>query len=151
MKIAVGADHRGVALKAQLLQRLSLAGHAVSDMGTDGTESVDYPDFAGKVAQAVAERAVELGILICSSGVGMSIAANKFAGVRAAMCWNESIATLSRQHNNANVLCLAADHLSMEQNLSITDAWLAAEFQGGRHARRVEKIGRLGHCQAFDT
>ena len=143
MKLAIGADHRGFRLKEILKKHLAGLGHSVIDFGCEGEDSVDYPDYAEAVARAVASHRAKLGILICSSGVGMCIAANKVRGIRAALCVNELMATRSRQHNNANVLCLGADLLGPALAKRIVDAWLGAEFEGGRHLRRVKKIGRI--------
>ena len=140
MTIAIGSDHRGFKLKQAFKQHLTRIGHKVRDLGCASEDSVDYPDFALQVAESVAKRRVKLGILICSSGIGMSITANKVKGVRAALCFNEVMATRSRQHNDANVLCLGADYVSKRKALAILDAWLNAEFEGGRHKRRLDKI-----------
>jgi ribose 5-phosphate isomerase B len=142
MKIGIGSDHRGFKLKEIVRHRLTRAGHEVRDFGTTSEESVDYPDYALKVAKAVAGRRLDRGILICSSGIGMCIAANKVKGARAALCLNELMATRSRQHNDANLLCLGADFVSVTPARRIVDAWLAAEFEGGRHQRRLNRIRR---------
>jgi len=140
MTIAIGSDHRGFKLKQTFTQHLARIGHKVRDFGCASEDSVDYPDFALQVAEAVAKRRARLGILICSSGIGMAITANKVKGVRAAQCFNELMATRSRQHNDANVLCLGADYISKRKALAILKAWLGAEFEGGRHKRRLDKI-----------
>jgi ribose 5-phosphate isomerase B len=140
MRIAIGSDHRGFALKEVFSNHLLKTGRQVLDFGCSSVDSVDYPDFALKVAQAVARRRANLGVLICSSGIGMSITANKVKGVRAALCFNPLMATRSRQHNDANVLCLGADYLSRRKALAILDAWLEAGFEGGRHSRRLRKV-----------
>ena len=140
MKIAIGSDHRGVGYKALVKGILAEAGHTVSDFGTDSEESCDYPDLALPVAESVAAGANEKGILICSSGIGMSIAANKVKGVRAAVCVDEKMAELSRRHNNSNVLCLGQDLVDEETCLRIVERWLATDFEGGRHDRRLGKI-----------
>jgi ribose 5-phosphate isomerase B len=142
MRIAIGSDHRGFALKGVFSNHLRKSGREVLDFGCSSEDSVDYPDFALQVAQAVARRRANLGILICSSGIGMSITANKVRGVRAALCFNELMAARSRQHNDANVLCLGADYISRRKALATLDAWLSAEFEGGRHKRRLNKIRR---------
>ncbi len=142
MRIAIGSDHRGFKLKEVFGNHLLKSGYQVLDFGCSSEDSVDYPDFALKVAQAVSRRRAKLGVLICSSGIGMSITANKVKGVRAAQCFNELMATRSRQHNDANVLCLGADYISRRKALAILDAWLKAEFEGGRHSRRLRKIRR---------
>jgi len=141
MKIVVAADHRGHAMKEKIAAMLTEQGHQVVDMGTNSARSCDYPDMGYKAAKAVAEKAVDLGILICGTGIGMSIVANKVPGVRAAVCHDELTAQMSRSHNNANVLCLAADVLGEELMRRIVQSWLATSFQNsGRHARRVNKI-----------
>lgn len=143
MKIAVGADHGGYQLKARIVQRLHELGHEVQDHGTDGPESVDYPDFAEPVGRAVVAGECDRGILVCGTGIGMSMCANKVPGVRAAVCCDTYSARMSRQHNDANVLCLGQRVLGEGLALDIVDTWLAAEFDGGRHARRVAKIHDL--------
>jgi ribose 5-phosphate isomerase B len=142
MKVSLGADHAGYLLKEAVRQHLVSAGHEVMDYGTASEESTDYPDYGAVAARAVARGDVELGILVCGSGVGMSMVGNKVHGVRAALAWHPEIARLSRQHNDANVLCLPARFLGIEQALEIVDAWLDATFEGGRHGRRVEKMMR---------
>ena len=142
MRIAVGSDHHGVTLRAELKAQLEAAGHEVVDVGTHGTDSVDYPDIAANVAEQVSQGEADRGLLICGSGIGMSIAANKFASVRAAVCREENAAEMSRRHNDANVLCLS-DGVSVEQNLEIVNIWMTTDFEGGRHQRRVEKIRAL--------
>ncbi|RIK81593.1 MAG: ribose 5-phosphate isomerase B [Planctomycetota bacterium] len=143
MRIAVGSDHRGYNLKEQLIGLLRSKGHEVTDVGATGSESVDYPDFAALVARKVSAGAVDRGILICGTGIGMAIAANKFPGVRAAPCYDEVTAELSRRHNNLNVLCLSADMLSPRTVERMVEVWIATQFEGGRHERRVEKIHRF--------
>lgn len=142
MRIALGADHRGFALKERLKRRLVEAGHKVEDFGPDSAESCDYPDFACRVARAVARGRARRGILICSTGIGMSIAANRVPRVRAALCHTPDLAERSRRHNRANVLCLGADVITGPTALRIVRRWLAAEFEGGRHRRRVGKLER---------
>ena len=143
MKIAIGSDHRGYETKRRLVHSVQQLGHEVLDMGTEGSESVDYPDFAFQVAQAVSQGRVDRGILICGTSIGMCIAANKVKGVRAAPCHDSITAEMSRRHNNANVLCLSADLLGEELIDRMTRIWLETEFEGGRHARRVEKIAKI--------
>ncbi len=143
MRIEIGSDHRGVELKAVLVARLQDQGHQVHDVGPHSSASVDYPDYAAKVAEAVSHGAADRGILICGSGIGMSIAANKFPGIRAALCPTEHMAELSRNHNDANVLCLAASDVSVDQNCAIVDVWLRKDFSAGRHQSRVDKIGAI--------
>jgi ribose 5-phosphate isomerase B len=140
MKIAVGSDHRGVAVRLRIIPFLERLGHEVIDFGPEGTGSVDYPDYAHKVARSVSAGEVERGILICGTGIGMCIAANKIRGVRAAPCHDSITAELSRSHNDANVLCLSADLLGEELIERMLKIWLETPFEGGRHARRVEKI-----------
>jgi ribose 5-phosphate isomerase B len=140
MKIAIAADHAGFEEKEKLKKALDELGVIYDDMGTNSAESVDYPDFAREVGEAVARGAYEQGILVCGSGTGMAIAANKVPGVRAAVAWNEEIARLAREHNNANVLSLAARFISDDEQKKILAAWFGAKFEGGRHERRVEKI-----------
>jgi ribose 5-phosphate isomerase B len=144
MRVAVGADHRGFALKEELKAWLAARGHEVLDYGTDSTERVDYPDYGFKVADAVQARKAERGILICSTGIGMSIAANRFPKVRAALCTSVRLARLSREHNDANVLCLGADFVSAAEARRIVGVWLKTGFAGGRHERRVRKLGQVG-------
>jgi ribose 5-phosphate isomerase B len=140
MKIAIGSDHRGFDAKRRIVSLLQQLGHDVLDLGPEGSESVDYPDFALQVAQAVSQGRVERGILICGTGIGMCIAANKVKGVRAAPCHDSITAEMSRRHNDANVLCLSADLLGEELIDRMVRIWLETEFEGGRHARRVDKI-----------
>lgn len=140
MKIAIGSDHGGFALKNYLVAALKKRDIAVEDVGTTGTESVDYPDFAAAVADKVASAEVDQGIIVCTTGVGVSITANKFPRVRAALCFNPEMATLARQHNNANILCLGGKFIPNAEADLILDAWLTAEFESGRHQRRVGKI-----------
>src|SRR5438067_6020476 len=143
MKIVVGSDHRGFEAKQRLAESLRRQGHEVLDVGTQGRDSVDYPDYAFEVARAVGEGRAERGILICGTGVGMTIAANKVAGVRAAPCHDSITAEMSRRHNDANVLCLSADLLGEDLIDRMVRIWLATDFEGGRHARRVEKLMRI--------
>jgi len=140
MKIAIGSDHAGYEEKEKLKTLLDQLGIQYEDLGTLSTESVDYPDYARKVAEEVASGKVDQGLLVCGSGTGMAIAANKVPGVRAAVAWNEEIARLAREHNNANILALAARFTPFEEVAKIVRTWFAAKFDGGRHARRVDKI-----------
>jgi ribose 5-phosphate isomerase B len=140
MNIAIGADHAGYDYKELLKKHLEKNGHQIKDFGTHNHDSVDYPDFAHPVARAVEKKEFELGVLICGSANGVAITANKSQGIRAAICWTEEIASLARQHNNANVLCLPARFISQELAEKITDKFLSTPFEGGRHERRVEKI-----------
>jgi glycine hydroxymethyltransferase len=140
VRFAIGADHAGFALKETLKEYLAQRGVKVTDWGTAGPESTDYPDFAHAVAQSVAAGQTDLGLLVCSTGVGMSITANKVPGVRAALVFNEEMAALARQHNNANVLCLGQKVVPQDQAIKMLDAFLNARFEGGRHERRVHKM-----------
>jgi ribose 5-phosphate isomerase B len=140
MKIAIGSDHGGFALKTHLIEMLQGKGVAVEDMGCDSPESVDYPDYAAAVAEEVSNASVDQGIIICTTGIGVSITANKFPRVRAALCINAEMAVMARQHNNANVLCLSGKYTDESGADEIAEAWLTAEFAGGRHERRVLKI-----------
>lgn len=140
MKIAIGSDHAGFAEKERLKKTLDEIGVEYDDVGTYSTESVDYPDFARKVGEMVGSGTVERGILVCGSGIGVAIAANKVHGVRAAQAWNEETARLSRQHNDANVLTIGARVIPENEIPKIVKAWFSADFEGGRHAGRVRKI-----------
>lgn len=139
-RIALAADHAGFEEKEKLKDTLSDLGIEFEDMGTVSPDSVDYPDYALKVARAVANGDYEQGVLVCGSGTGMAIAANKVHGVRAAVAWSPDIARLARQHNDANVLSLPARFIGDDQAKEILKAWFDADFEGGRHGRRVEKI-----------
>lgn len=140
MKIAIGSDHRGFDAKARIVALLEEMGHEALDHGTHSRESCDYPDFAIAVAEDVSAGRAERGILLCGSGVGVCITANKAPGVRAALCHDELTAQMSRRHNDANVLCLPADLVGEALIRSMTRQWLTTDFEGGRHARRVGKI-----------
>jgi ribose 5-phosphate isomerase B len=140
MKIAVGNDHRGYMVKLRLVGLLNELGHEIHDLGANGQASVDYPDFAIPVSESVSFGKADRGILICATGHGMCIAANKVAGIRAANCRDVIDAELSRRHNDANVMCLSADLIGEEQIEKMVRTWLATDFEGGRHARRTEKI-----------
>ena len=147
MKIAIGSDHRGFPLKAQLLSMLSKAAHEVFDLGCTGVEAVDYPDYAFLVGEMVASGAADRGILICGSGIGMSIAANKVNGVRAALCCSVEDARMTRRHNDSNVLALSERGLADPKIDELVTVWLSTPFEGGRHARRIEKIRAYeGRC-----
>jgi ribose 5-phosphate isomerase B len=145
MKISIGADHGGVSLRSALATALQQEGHTVIDHGTFSSESVDYPDFSSQVGADIIEQRAERGILICKTGIGMSIAANKISGVRAALVHFEDEASLCRQHNNANVIVFGSAHTSPEQAVQLTKIFLATEFEGGRHQRRVDKM-ESPHC-----
>lgn len=139
-KIAIGGDHAGYSYKQALITKLENEGYEIKDYGPDSDSSVDYPDFAHPLAEGVAKGEHEVGILICGSGNGVAMTANKHAEIRAALCWNEELAGLARQHNKANILCLPARFVSLEQAKSIVQHFLQASFEGGRHERRVQKI-----------
>jgi ribose 5-phosphate isomerase B len=143
MKIAIGSDHRGFDAKSRIVSILHQLGHDVFDAGAHGPESADYPDFAFEVARAVSEGRAERGILICGTGIGMCIAANKVSHVRAAPCHDCITAEMSRRHNDANVLCLSADLLGEDLIDRMVRIWLDTPFESGRHGRRVEKITRF--------
>jgi len=139
-KIAIGADHAGFEYKEILKKWLQTNGFTVKDFGTHSAESADYPDFAHPVANAVEQNEFELGLLLCGSANGVAMTANKHPGIRAAICWKEELAELARTHNNANVLCIPARHVSVELAEKILDKFLHSSFEGGRHGRRVDKI-----------
>jgi ribose 5-phosphate isomerase B len=145
MRIAIGTDHRGFSLRAKLVELLQQAGHEVVDIGTFSPDAIDYPDIAAQVADKVSRGEVERGILVCGTGLGMCIAANKFPGVRATPCHDDITAELSRRHNDSNVLCLSADLLGERLIDRMIEIWLAAPFEGGRHQRRIQKIADLEH------
>lgn len=138
--LAIGSDHAGYDYKELVKQMLAEKGYQVDDKGTYSKDSVDYPDFAHPVAEMVAEGKAASGILICGSGNGVCITANKHKGIRAALCWNEELAMLARQHNNANVLCIPARFVDIDLAKKMVDAFLNTPFEGGRHEKRVEKI-----------
>ncbi len=140
MKIAIGGDHAGFEYKEPLKTMLAGQGHEVHDFGPPSTASVDYPDHVHPLAEAVERHEFDFGILICGSGNGVAITANKHQGIRAALCWNPEVAALARQHNNANVLCLPARFVSNGEAQACVNAFLSATFEGGRHQTRVEKI-----------
>jgi ribose 5-phosphate isomerase B len=138
--IPIGADHAGYPLKQRLVAELESLGYAPLDLGTNGPESVDYPDFAHQVAGQVERGEVARGVLLCGSGLGMSYAANRHPGVRAAVAWSPEVARLAREHNDANVLIVPARFVSVDEGVEILNAWLSTGFDGGRHARRIAKI-----------
>ncbi len=140
MNIAIGCDHAGYEVKDKIKAHFAEQGHTFSDKGTNGPESVDYPDFAHAVAGDVNDHKVDLGILICGSAQGVAMTANKHQQVRAAVVWDNEIAQLSRQHNNANVICLPARFLDEKQMIAFVETFTKTEFEGGRHERRVGKI-----------
>ena len=140
IKLAIASDHAGVVYKQKLIEHLTAKGYECVNFGTDTEDSVDYPIYASRVCDSITEGKSALGILICGTGIGMSIAANKHRGIRAALCGDKESAALTRQHNNANVLCMGARIISFEKAVEITDAFLSAEFLGGRHQRRVDML-----------
>jgi len=142
VRIAIGCDHRGLELKQSIIRLITDAGHSYEDFGCYTADSVDYPDIAQKVSKAVARGDFERGILICGTGIGMCIVANKVKGIRAALCYSTLSASWARQHNDANILCLSGEE-TPKQIPEIIDAFLTAEFEGGRHQRRVDKIRNL--------
>lgn len=150
MKIALSCDHRGYPAKEKLKSMLGALGHEVVDFGCDGLSSCDYPDTALPAAQSIAARQAEVGILLCGTGIGMSITANKVSGIRAALCHDELTAELARKHNDANVLCMPADLLGEELMKRVVHVWLKTKFEGGRHERRLSKIAEFesknGRC-----
>jgi ribose 5-phosphate isomerase B len=143
MRIAVGSDHRGVEMRGKLVELLVRLGQEVVDIGSHGAEPVDYPDIAAQVGRKVSTGEVDRGILICGSGLGMCIAANKIAGVRAAPCYDDVTAELSRRHNDLNVLCLSGDMLGDRLVDRLVEIWLSTPFDGGRHSRRLAKISEM--------
>lgn len=143
MKIAIGADHRGVKYKQAIKEMLQSEGIEVEDLGTDSEDSVDYPDFAQKVAQQIGKGEADFGVLICGSGIGVDIVANKVTGARSVNAVNEKMAEMSRRHNNANVISLGADLIDLETALNNVKKFINTDFEGGRHQRRVEKIHTL--------
>ena len=140
MKIAIGNDHAGVEVKRKIERYLSQKGYTVINKGYDGKESVDYPDYIHPVSLEVKEKKAQRGIIICGSGNGAAMTANKHKGVRAAICWSEEIAELARQHNDANIISIPSRFLSEEETISIVEAFIKTDFEGGRHKRRIDKI-----------
>ncbi len=140
MKLAIGGDHAGFDYKQQIFQELAQQGYEIEDFGTHQPDSVDYPDFAHPVASFVEANPESKGILVCGSGNGVAMVANKHAGIRAALCWNEELASLARKHNDANILCIPARFVSPQMASSMISTFLSQEFEGGRHANRVGKI-----------
>jgi len=143
MKVAVANDHRGIEAKEQIKAIVTELGHTCIDVGTNSDSPVDYPDMAYLAAKAVANKEADRAILVCGTGIGMCIAANKVHGVRAALCYDELNARISRQHNDANVLCLSGDLLGSQVLRKMVEVWLTTEFSGGRHQRRVTKIAAI--------
>ena len=146
MRIAIGSDHRGVTSRRRIIGCLERLGHEVVDCGSHSEDAVDYPDIAGDVANQVSDGSADRGIHLCSTGVGMAIAANKLPSIRAATCNDEVTAEMSRRHNDLNVLCIAAEMIGSEEQEKIIRTWLDTSFEGGRHARRVAKITALEPC-----
>ncbi len=140
MKLAIGSDHAGFLLKQSLIEFLKELGHNVMDLGCHSEDSIDYPDYAHPVAEEVEAQRVNLGILICGSGNGISMTANKHQGIRCALCWNPEIARLARQHNDANIVSLPARFINTQIAIEIVRDFISTEFEGGRHATRVAKI-----------
>jgi len=140
MKIAIGNDHAGTVYKFAIVKLLEKLGHQVINFGTDTTDSIDYPDYIHPVAKAVENHEVDLGIILCGSGNGAAITANKHQGVRAALCWSKELVELARRHNDANILSLPARFISEYQALEYVQTFLNTQFEGGRHQRRIEKI-----------
>ncbi|MFO1040583.1 MAG: ribose 5-phosphate isomerase B [Planctomycetaceae bacterium] len=145
MKIAVASDHRGFNVKDRILAQVAELQHEALDFGPSTSDICDYPDFGAKAARAVSEGEVDRAILICGSGIGMCIIANKFRGVRAALCHDDLSAEMSRRHNDANVMCLSADLLGERLASRMIELWLSTPFEGGRHARRIAKIAEYEH------
>ena len=143
MRVAIGSDHYGVRLRARLVELIKSMGEEVIDLGSDSAEEVDYPDIAEAVARMVSRGEAQRGILICGTGLGMCIAANKFPGVRAAPCYDDLTAELSRRHNDLNVLCLSGDIVGEKLADRLVEIWLRTPFEGGRHLRRLNKITEL--------
>ena len=140
MKISIGNDHAGYIRKNVLVEYLNKEDHNIKNYGTDTVTSVDYPDFVHPVAKDIVEGNAEFGILLCGSGNGVAITANKYTEVRAALCWNKELANLARAHNNANILCIPSRFITEENLLNIVESFLKTPFEGGRHQRRVDKI-----------
>ena len=141
--IAIGSDHGGFELKGILIDYLAEKGHSIINLGTDSPESVDYPDYARACCDEVLSKRADFGILVCGTGVGISIAANKIDGIRCGLCPSKEIAALVKQHNNANVIALGGRFTSSEEGKAIVDSYMSAEFEGGRHQQRVDKIMAL--------
>ncbi len=140
MIIAIGNDHAGVGVKEKIQQHLKEKGHKVINKGYDGVERVDYPDFIHPVSIEVKEKKAEIGVIVCGSGNGAAMTANKHKGIRAAICWSEEIAALAKQHNNANVISIPSRFLKEEEIIRIIDVFIEEKFEGGRHERRIKKI-----------
>lgn len=146
MKIAIASDHAAPEQKSKIISWLGSLGHQVINKGTNSNDSVDYPDFAKAAAESVKSGESELGIIICGSGIGVSITANKIKGIRAALVYNEETASLARQHNNANIMCYGARFFELDEAKNMINAFISEDFEGGRHQRRVDKIHSLTNC-----
>ena len=140
MKIAIGNDHAGLQVKEKIKEHLTKKGHIVINKGYDGKESVDYPDYIHPVSKEVKEGKADIGVIVCGSGNGAAMTANKHRGIRAAICWNEETAALSKQHNNANIISIPSRFLEDDKILNIVDVFIKEEFERGRHVRRIKKI-----------
>lgn len=148
MNISIACDHGGYQLKEQIKQYLVDQGHTVLDCGTNSTESCDYPDFASVAGKLVANGNCQFGVVVCTTGIGVSIVANKVRGVRCALCLNEDMAEMTRRHNNANVIAMGAKYVDFDTAKKLVDTFLNTQFEGGRHTRRVDKITQLEQEQA---
>jgi len=146
MKIAIGNDHAGFEMKLVVLEWLKSQGYEIINFGTDSSDSIDYPDVVHPLAEAVENGKFDLGVLICGSGQGVSFTANKHQGIRAALCWKKEIAVLSREHNNANILCLPGRFLTPEEGIEIVKNFLETPFAGGRHQNRIDKVPIKSKC-----
>ncbi|MCB7481910.1 ribose 5-phosphate isomerase B [Christiangramia sediminis] len=146
MKISIGNDHAGTGYKKMIQEKLESLGHTVTNYGTNSDDSVDYPDFVHPVAEDVENKKADLGIIVCGSGNGANMTANKHQGVRSALCWNTEIAKLAREHNDANILSIPARFVSEELATEMTETFVNTEFEGGRHQRRVDKIPAKKYC-----
>ena len=142
MKIAIGNDHAGVGVKEEIKEHLTKKGHTVINKGYDGKESVDYPDYIHPVSKEVKERKADIGVIVCGSGNGANMTANKYPDIRSALCWTAELSTLSRQHNNANILSIPARFVSVQVAKNMVKAFLTTDFEGGRHEQRVKKISQ---------
>lgn len=141
--IAIGCDHAGFQYKEQIKKELQELGHEVIDFGTNSADSVDYPDYVHPLAQYINDQKADYGILVCGSGNGVAMTANKYQNIRAALCWNEEVSALARKHNDANILCIPARFVKKEEAEKMTKIFINTEFEGGRHANRVDKIRRI--------
>lgn len=146
MKISIGNDHAGTGYKEMIQEKLESLGHTVTNYGTNTNDSVDYPDFVHPVAEDVENKKADLGVIICGSGNGANMTANKHQGVRSALCWNVEIAKLAREHNDANILSIPARFVAEELALEMLETFVSTEFEGGRHQKRIDKIPAKKHC-----